>query len=456
MAVRSAAEVADLIQAITEIGYNFETYLTGACTTDLGALETQIAVGDQVPENAAMTAAMTSFITAMGRAFDAWKALSRSSHPALGRLGGSPNLSNFNQNIDYFQAYLVANSIEIEKRGFTKDTAATVSGSGVGVLSLGSVDLNGDIIDFGNVEDFVLECSRDYASGSTAGAEEFHIRGAAAGKYPWLEGGSGLSNSYSYPFGIVPVDFAAAQPKATSGGTLKAVGGSSSAGNLIKNGDFEQPISGTGGTKLPDWTINAGDTTLTQETSDPITGTYSLAATADFEMDHFLAQGRVKPGTFASLAIKVERKSSATGTLTVKLMDADEGTTHGTLTIDISTLTNDTPVVQAIAAPFDVPLSSEDLKVQVELASLATGTIKIDDVMLTQATLVNGYTVAVFDGTTKDASGYSQGRFKKGDTFTIQTTSAEGGLIQRLFANFSLGRYFRSATSATTDWEDPS
>jgi len=456
MAVRSAAETADLIQAITEIGYNFETYLTGACTTDLGALETQLAVGDHVPENAAITSAMSSFITSLSRAFDAWKALARASAPALGRLGGSPSLDNFNQNIDYFQAYLVANSIEIEKRGFTKDTGATVSGTGVGVLSIGSVDLNGDIIDFGHVEDFVLECTKDYASGATAGAEEFTIRGEAAGKYPWLEGGSGLDNSYNYAFGIVPVDFASAQVKAASGGKIKSFSGASSSGNLVRNGDFETAISGTGGSKLPFWTINAGDATITQETSDPITGTYSLAASADFEMDHFLSQGRVKPGTFVSMAIKVERKSSATGTLTVKLMDSDEGTTHGTLTIDISTLTNDTPVVKAIAAPFDVPLSAEDLKVQVELASLATGTIKFDDVMLVPATLVNGYTLALFDGTTKDASGYAQGRFRKGDTFTVQTSSAEGGLIQRLFANRALGRYFRSATSATADWADPS
>ena len=456
MAVRSAAETADLVQAITEIGYNLHTFLTGTLVTDLDALETQIAVGDLVPENAQITGAMNQFIAAVGRAWEAWKQIPVAAAPALGRLGGSPNLGDFSLNVDYFAKYLVSNSIEIEKRGYTKDTAAAVSGSGTGVLSVGSTDLNGDIIDYGHVEDFVLRCAKDYADGAVAGAEEFDVVGTSSRKYPWDEGGSGDSGSYNYAFGRVTTDFSVNQARSASGNRIKSIGASTAAGNLVTNGDFESAISGTGASKLPNWTINAGDSTLTQETADPINGTYSLAASDDFEMDHFLSQGRLKPGTFASIAIKVERKSSATGTLTVKVMDNDEGTTHGTLTVDISTLTNDTPVVKALAAPFIVPLTAEDLKVQVELASLATGTIKIDDVMVGPATLVNGYVLALFDGTTQDASGYAQGRYKKGDSFTIQTTSAEGGLIQKYFGNIALGRYFRSATSATADWADPS
>ncbi len=454
MAVRSAAEVADLIQAITLIGYDLHTFLTGTLVTDLNALETQIAVGDAVPENAVMTTAMTNFVSAVGRAWDAWRNLPIAAQGALGRLGSSPNLGDSGANLDYFAKYLVDNSIEIEKRGYTKDTAATVTGTGAGVLSVGSSDLNSDIIDYGTIEDFVLRCEKDYSDGVVAGAEEFLVVGTSTRKYPWDEGGSG-DTQYNYAFGRVPTDFSSAQPRVAAGSRIKSIGPSTSAGNLITNGDFEIAISGSGTGKLSSWTIVSGDTTLTQETTDPITGTYSLNASANFKMDHLLAQGRLKTGTLAALAIKVERKSSATGTLTVKLMNQDESTTHATLSVDISTLTNDTPVVKAIAAPFVVPVSAEDLKVQVELASLAVGTIKFDDVMLGNATLVNGYALALFDGTTEDASGYAQGRFKRGDYFTIQTTSADGGRIQKYFFNLALARYVRSATSATADWEDP-
>lgn len=455
MAVRSAAETADLIQAITELGYNFHTFLTGTCTTDLNALFNELAVGDEVPENNAISNAVSRFIAACGRAFESWKEIPRAAAPALGRLGGSPDLSNFNQNIDYFQQYLVDNSIEIEKRGYTKDTASTVTGSGAGKMTLSSVDLNGDIIDLGNIEDLTIRCSKDYAQGAVAGAEEFEVIGSPEGAYPWLEGGSGLRGTYNYPYGIVPADFGPDQLKVGSGGKIKSIGGTSSAGNLVGNGDFEQSITGTGASKIPQWTINAGDSNLTQETTDPINGANSINAAGDFEMDHFFSQGRLKPGTFGSISIKVERKSSATGTLTVKVMDSDEGTTHGTLTLDISTLTNDTPVVIQ-PVHFAIPLSAEDLKCQVELASLAVGTIKFDDVMVGPTTLSNGYLMSIHDGTTKNASGYAQGRFRKGDKFVVQTTSADGGLIQKYFANYALGRYFRSATSATTNWEDPS
>jgi len=450
MAVRTETETLDLVRAITKLGNQFHTYLTGTGATDLNALETQIAVGDQVAENSQMTTAMNQFISQLGNAFETWKSIAQASAPALGRLAGSPDLTDFTQNIDTFAQYMVDNSNEIEKRGYTKDTAATVVGSGAGLLSVGSVDLSGDIIDYGHVEDFVFECDRVDGVSSP----EFTIKGSSTGKYPWEENGSGLSSSYNYDFGTVITDFASQQPKAGSGDTIRSIGASSGAGNLIRNGDFETPISGTGTDKLSQWTISTGDATITEESTDPINGAYSLDASADFVMDSLLTAGRIQAGTMAALAIKVERKSSATGTLTVKLMDRDEGVTHGTLSITIGSLTNDVPVVLAIAAPFDIPVSAKELKVQVELASLAVGTITFDDVMLANATLINGYTAALFDGTTQDASGNANGDFKKGDTFTVQTTSAEGGTTQKYFANMGLGRYFRSDVAATANWED--
>lgn len=453
MAVRSETEVLDLVRAITKLGNRYHTFLTGNCATDLDALETELAVGDQVPENAAMTSAMAQFVSQLGVAFESWKQLVAASAPALGRLASCPDLTDADLCFDYFAKYGVDNSKEIEKRGYTKDTATTVSGSGAGKATIASTDLNGDIIDIGHVEDFVLECDRDYSDGTQAGREEFLIRGEDGGQYPWDENGSALSKSYNYDYGQVDTDFSSEQPRAGSGDKIQSLGPASGGGNLIKNGNFETPISGTGATKLSQWNITTGDTTITEESTDPINGSYSLDASADFVMEHLLAQGRVKSGVFYGLGLKVERKSSATGSVTVKVMDRDEGTTHGTLTIDVSTLTNDTPVVST-NAPFFIPKDAEDLKVVIELSSLAVGTITFDDVMLGPATLVNGYLVFIADGTTQDSSGNAQGRFKRGDTFTIQTASAEGGSTQKYFANMGIGRYFRSATSATANWED--
>ena len=453
MAVRTEAETLDLIQAITKLGNQFHTYLTGTAAVDLGALETQIAVGDQVAENPAMTTAMVNFVTQLGTAFESWKALVAASAPALGRLGSCPNLSDLSLNIDYFGKYMVDNSKEIEKRGFVKDTASVVTGSGVGLAAMVSNDLTGDIIDFGHVEDFTLQCVRDWSDGTPSGREEFLIKGEDSGIYPWDEGGSSTDSSYNYPFCLVPTDFSKDQLRNASGGNIKVLGPGSGAGNLIRNGDMEIAISGTGTDKLNQWDITTGDTTITEESTDPINGAISLDASANFTMEQNLSQSRVKSGAFYQMGIKIERKSSATGTVTVKLMDRDAGTTHGTLTVDVSTLSNDTPVVST-HVPFFVPKSAKDLKVVVELASLAVGTITFDDVMLGQATLVNGYVIGLVDGTTQDANQDAQGRFKRGDTFVIQTTSAEGGSTQKYFANMALGRYFRSDVAATADWED--
>lgn len=453
MAIRTETEVMDLIRAITKLGNQFHTYLTGTAAVDLAALETEIAVGDQVPENSAMTASMGQFVAQLGRAYDAYKALVQSSSPALGRLAGSPDLSDTDLNFDSFAKYSVDNSKEIEKRGFTKDTAATVVGSGTGLLKFISTDLNSDIIDIGHVETFVLECDRDFTDGVVAGREEFLVKGEDAGIYPWDENGSALSNSYDYGYGRVTTDFSINQPRIASGGKIISLGASSGGGNLLRNGDFETAISGSGTTKLSQWDITTGDATITQEDTDPINGSYSLDASADFVMEQLITQGRLKSGVFYGLGLKVERKSSATGTVTVKIMDRDEGTTHGTLTIDVSTLTNDTPVLLT-NTPFFIPLDAEDLKVVIELSTLAVGTITFDDALCGAATLVNGYLVFLADGTVQDASGNAQGRFKRGDTFQVDTTSTDAGLIQKYFFNMGVGRYNRSDTTATVNWED--
>lgn len=456
MAARSENETLDLIQDVTKLFAHIEEWAAGDFETDVSDILTELAVGDPCDENDAIKRQLEIVIRRVESLYEAGRQLCIAAYPALGRLGSSPDLGNNNLNLDYFQKYCVDNSKEIEKRGFTKDSATTVSGSGSGKATISSSDLNSDIIDVGHVEDMTLRCDKDYSEGARAGAEEFTILGEFGGTYGWEEGGTANDGrSYDYPYGQVDVDFGAGQKRAVSGQRIKSIGGSTAAGNLVRNGDFESPISGTGSTKLPQWTINSGDSDLSQETSDPLFGTYSLLAAGDFEMDHFFSQGRLKPRAFYSISVKLERKSSCDGTLTVKVMDSDEGTTHGTLTQDLTSLSNDTPtLVQPVH--FAVPDSAEDLKVQVELASNTTGTVKIDDVVVGPTTLVDGYLISIHDGTTLDSSGYAQGRYKNGDVFTIQTSDTGAGLIQKFFFNIPSGRYIRSATSPTTNWEDPS
>ena len=454
MAERSEAETLDLVQRITQIIGHADEFGEGDLTTDINLLETEFAVGDAVPENAALTARVGRIVRAYGTFWRECQELARDSYPALGRLAGSPDLSNNNTNLDYFQQYAVTNSKEIEKRGFTKDTASTVTGSGAGKMTLASTDVNGDIIDVGHVETMTFRCIKDFSEGAAAGREQFQARGAALGDYPWQEGGSDLGASYTYPYGQVSADFGSGQVRGITGGVITSNSGASASGNLVRNGDFENSISGSLTTKVPQWDITTGDCGVAQETTDPILGINSLAITTDFVMDQNFGQNRLLPRAFYAISIKADRLASATGTLTVKVMDRDEGTTHGTMTQVIGSLTNDTPVVVQPVI-FQVPENAEDLKVQVELASLATGTITIDDVVVAPAALIDGYLVAIHDGSTQDTSQNVLGRYKNGDEFDVVTTSTDAGLIQKFYFNMPSSRYQRSDTAATAGWEDP-
>lgn len=454
MAFRSEAEVLDLVQRVTQLIGHASEHGLGDLITDINLLETEFAVGDATPENAAMVAQLAVIVRTYGAYFRACQELARKSYPALGRLAGSPDLNDQNTNLDYFEQYQVDNSKEIEKRGFTKDTASSVSGNATGRMAIASTDVNGDIIDVGHVETLTFRCIKDFSEGAAQGREQFRPLGEALGDYPWQEGGSDLGASYDYPYGKVSADFGPGQVRGISGGTVISVGGAAAGGNKVRNGDFELSISGTGNSKLPQWVFSAGAAGVAQETTDPILGINSLAITTDFVMDQAVGQNRLLPRAFYAISIKVDRKASATGSLTVKVMDLDEGTTHGTMTIDVGTLGNDSPIVtQPII--FQVPETAEDLKIQVEMASLGTGTIAIDDVVVAPATLIDGYLIAIHDGTTQDTSQQATGRFKNGDEFDVVTTSTDAGLIQKFYINMVTGRYLRSATSPTAGWEDP-
>jgi hypothetical protein len=146
-----------------------------------------------------------------------------------------------------------------------------------------------------------------------------------------------------------------------------------------------------------------------------------------------------------------------TGALTVKIMDRDEGTTHGTLTIDLGTLVNDTKTVIQPAI-FALPNNAEQLKCVIELASLGgTGTDKtvhIDDVCVAEARMVDGLVLFMNDGSYV-SSGNVIGRFVRGDKFTLATTSTDAGKTVKLLGNRAAGRGLRSDTAADAGFEDP-
>lgn len=454
MAFKNEAEIVTLIQEMTVLLANFLVYAEGNFVTDFNDVSEAIDAGDDTPEDATMSAALVNVENAMGTVYEAMLELNRTSAAALGRLASCPDLSDPDLCRDFFRQYMTDNSKTILDGGIDKDTATTISGTGAGAGAcvISSTDPSGDKIDKGHIETHSLVCTRDFSQGANAGAAHFQIRGEdSSGKRSWEEGGSGVNGeSYDYPYGNVRADFGPDQAQAPSGGTISSIGGVN--GNLVSNGALEN-WSGTGTAKLDDWTISAGNTDVTQHTSDPILGDSSAIAAGVFTMYHDFAQSRLKPRSAYALAIKLDRQSSADGTLTVKILDQDAGATHATLTVDVTSLTNDVVSLQKIN-PFIIPDNAEDLRIQIEWSSRTTGSLKFDDVMVGPATLINGYLETIFDGSYKDSSGNVQGRFKNGDQFDIDTTvgTAGEGEIQNLFFNRPTSRYMPSDESPT--WPD--
>lgn len=466
MAFKTEDEVIDVLQTVTDIMETFQVNMT-EFQIQFDAASDAIKAADDAPEDVPLLRQLEQLKTLYGNVHNGMLELARRTVPVTGRLAGCPSLNNDTRCLADFRQYQQDNNKTFQDRDINKDTATSISGTsaGAGLTVLRSIDGQGDKIDVGHTETLSLVCNKDNSQGATAGKEQFQIVGEDnIGIDPWEEGGSGTNGaSYDYPYGIVRADLGSDITRAVSGGIITSVGGSRASGNIIRNGDFESPITGSGTDKLPNWDITTGDAGVDNEVTDPILGAIDVFSTANFVMDQDFTTGAMKPKNIYGIGLKIRGDNGGsgtlTGTLTVKVMDQDEGATHGTLTVDLSTLAVNTSTV-VIPILFYNPDTSEDLKVQVELASLggsaASPQIHIDDVCVAAATLVDGYFIFIYDGTTQNAALQAQGRFKNGDQFDIVTSpgTAGEGLIQEHIYNRPWGRYMRSSESPT--WTDPS
>ena len=200
-------------------------------------------------------------------------------------------------------------------------------------------------------------------------------------------------------------------------------------------------------TSVANWTISSGAANLSAETTAPIKGSQSLKASGDFLMYQLLSTNTIKTGTINFIEFWVNGTSGATdltGTLTFKIKD--DSTTHATITVDLSTLTEDTDTKAAYVG-FVLPKAvGENLRAEIELASLGgtSPSIFVDLFYLVSGVIVDGgRAVAITTGQTPHALG---------DTATGATTTADSGLIQT-WLNEDQSFHFEHAGTAVY-WSD--
>lgn len=461
MAVKTLAENVTLLQKVVAMRENARSFGAYNLTTDANAVSAAIDAGDDVPEDTETGNKLEAVIKAYEDFFKKFDDLFNSVLPHLGRLAGSPSLQDTDLCVAKWNEYLHTNSLSIESSGLTISATLTANGSNVGTGKMAAcvVDAESLVPDVGHIETKTIRCTKDATQGATAGREEFTIYGTDnANKRAWEDKGSAVGQGYTGVYGKGskewPANIQIAQSKLTS------VGAASGAGNLLLNGDFETAISGTGTAKLDSWTISTGDTTLTQASTagtDLIAGVYSLKTTANCKFYQNVANSKVKAGCAYAIGGKLRTinggSGTVTGTLTIKVMSRDDATTYATFTQAIGSLTVNTNEQPALAT-FVLPKAHKDLKVEVELASIggtaATPTLAIDDVIFSEAILVDGgRAIAIHDGSNVNASGMTTGRWKYNDEYTTATTGSYTGLVERAF-NEIRGRYVKHNSSPVT------
>jgi hypothetical protein len=462
MAFKTLTQVQNLVRQLVAMAMLEDVFLDQAFLYRIEKIKDAIEAGDDAPENAAMINAMNVMATRAGEWRESLHPLMRASYRALGRFAGAPDAMQEDEfkHLDYWIEYLRAQDKKYQKRGLTRPSTGTFTGSGAGKMSVLAVGLNGKLIDCGHIDTITFRCELDQSNGAAAGQQEFLVSGLAR-TWPWQEGGIGVqAGDYKHPYSRVAGD--PIPVIASAGQRIAAVPATNGIVNILSNGDFEQAFVGTGTDKIPSWPLTAGTIAhWLAETTDPINGVGSITTTSDGKLAQNIPDGKMRSGGYYGISLKAMVHSTGTpgvtGTVTVKIMDRDEGTTHGTLTLDLATLVND---VKTIIQPavFALPNNAEQLKCVVELASLGgTGTgktVHLDDVCVSEARMVDGLVVFISDGSYV-SSGNVIGRFVRGDKFTLATTSTDAGKTEKLFANRSAGRGMNVDTSADAGYEDP-
>lgn len=463
MAYKSQAQNVTLLQELVELREDLRTVLSGEFMTNVNAVSAAIDAGDDAPEDSVSADALDRVVASANALFAAVNELVRTVAPHLGRLAGAADLSDYDLCIAKWNEYLHANAQNVEVSGLTISATCTANGSNVGTgkIIAGLTDGESLVMDIGHIETKTIRCTQDATQGATAGAEVFSIIGTNTVGNLWDALGSGNGQGYTGIYGKGSKEWTSAVKQAAQ--TLKSAGASRGAGNIVKNGDFEVAISGTGTTKLQDWTISAGDTTVSNGTTagtDLINGATCIKTTGNFTAYQNIANSDMKAGNPYAIGVKLRTinggAGTVTGTFTVKVMSRDGVTTYATLTQAIGSLSVNTNEQPALVY-FVLPKQHKDLKIVIELASIggtaATPTLAIDDVILSEATVVDGgRAIAIHDGSNINSSGMVTGRWKYNDEYTTATTGPYTGTNQRMF-NELFGRYVKHDAAAAT-WSD--
>lgn len=333
--------------------------------------------------------------------------------------------------------WFVSGSKSVKSRAFTFGSpAAGGSNVGNGTLVRLTKDRNNFPIESGSAEAKTLLCIADEHSGGQRWGESFQIRGA------------------NVPLSVFPIG---AQGRV---GSILALNVNS--GGYVQNGGFEQWDSTNGALGWTSssgvWTAFATETTryyrdVLPSTTAPASLKFSSAGSY-YIYQTFSARG-IKLDPFIPIYAQIAymRQGSATGTLKFKIGSVE-------ITVDLSTKTNDEwnvlrwPLAAPASTAWFKSFNAEDAQIRIEVASLATGTVLVDDVICAPYTPWDGTWYALVGGPTNSATVTNPCLpFLRDDTFAW--TDSEVGAINQEWIARAFGIYLPSKGDGSETWVDP-
>lgn len=458
MADKTKAQLITLVQEVVEAHDDALTFAESTFQAQYNLISNAIKAGDDRPWDDEMLRALRKTRDKVNELYNAQKALVATLNKPLGFYAASNDIDDPGVNMQAFHAKLIADSENFEKRGYTKLSRGVIAGSNTGDPTVAYLltDTEGDVHDGGRPETYKLRCSRDAVNGAlTEGREEYTLSGTNKGAFPWNEAGIGADGGYTRRHGKGTSDISSAIAGISAGGKIKGVGASEAAGNILLNADYTSAW-GTGDTKIPEFTFDSGEATVTEKVASTNSAVNinndgvntEPIATADFLLRQTIDQGIVSKGAFAYDAYVMGNAGAAdlTGDLIMRLIDAN-GTTHATKTLDLSTLTLATATKFGFKAFLLTANIVGALYFEIELDTLGgtSPNVSWNYVKLAPLTLIDeNFFVNILEGLTAA---------RVDDSFTMAVTSVDGGKNQRALNRSMDGNYVKADTAAV-DWTD--
>lgn len=329
-----------------------------------------------------------------------------------------------NSIIDRIIDHFILNSLSVQTRSFSFGVPAAGGGNvGDGVLNRLTLDENTDDIEAQHADAKTLACLSDEHSGAFEHEEVFEMRGATALKDGIEVGGSGLV------------------------GSIKSLAVSDSRA-LVQNPSWDDR-EGTDATPtaIGGWTVGSSignfalDATNFYRGGLGITTPRALVIEDNDSLQQNLNVLRAQFDPSIPVYIQVAYNGSvggATGKLTLTL---------GSQTVNVPDLTVVPAGWNILRLPLDQNLwfknwNEEDPLVKVELTLRSSGTVLVDDLILSPMTQFDGAFYALVGGATP---------FLRDDSFSFLDTEV-GAIIQHWFWR-GYGRYLPHSGSPT--WSEP-